>query len=99
MTRAKRPILSLIISILGFIVLGLVVWNIPPGNIFLESGALLVLTLSLTLIAAWLIGSTKRGIQIAVGVAGLLIMRRLGILDWLTTGLWLVVMGLVSLFL
>ncbi len=99
MTRAKRPILSLVISILGFAGLGLLILNIPPGNIFVESGVLLVLGISITLIASWLIGNTKRGIQVAVGIIGLLILRRLGILDWLTTGLWLVVMGLVSLFL
>jgi hypothetical protein len=97
MTRAKRPILSLLISLMGLVGVGLVIWTVPPGNWFVELLLLLLLSITLVLISAWLIGNTKRGVQVAIVVMGILIMRRLGILDGLTLGLWLIVVGLISL--
>lgn len=97
MTRAKRPLASLIISFIFLAISGIVVWRIPPINIWVELGVGCLLTFTLILTVSWLTGSAKRGVQIALALVGLLVMSRLGILDWPTFGLWLVVAGLLSL--
>lgn len=97
MTRAKRPILSLIISLVSLVLTTLVVWVVPPSNWFLEILVLLLLTVTVTLLSSWLIGNTKRGIQFTLAIVGLLVMQRFRILDLPTLGLWLTVVGLLSL--
>lgn len=97
MTRAKRPILGMLISALGFAGLGFVIWKIPPGNFWVESAVLMLFTATFTLTLSWLFGKTKWAVIVTVCLLGLLIMRRLQILDILTGSLWLLVLGLISL--
>ena len=96
MTRVKRLILSLIIALLAWTGVGLIVWKLPPLW-WSELLVMSLLSLALILTVAWGIGKRKLGIMLAAALVGLLIMRRLQILDWLTLGLWLVVVGLISL--
>ena len=96
MTRVKRPILSLIIALLAWIGAGLIIWKLPPVW-WSELLVISLLSLALVLTVAWGIGKRKMGIMLAMALVGLLIMQRLQILDWLTLGLWLVVVGLISL--
>jgi hypothetical protein len=97
MTRAKRPLISLFIAAVSWLGLGLVIWKVPPTSGWIELAAAILLIISLVLSGSWVIGSSKRGIQIALAVVGLLLMRRFGMLDVLTMGIWLVVVGLLSL--
>lgn len=96
MTRVKRLILSLIIALLAWTGVGLIVWKLPPLW-WSELLVMSLLSLALILTVAWGIGKRKLGIMLAAALVGLLIMRRLQILDWLTLGLWLVIVGLISL--
>ena len=96
MTRVKRPILSLIIAFLAWSGVGLIVWKLPPVW-WSELLVISLLSLALVLVVSWGIGKRKLGIMLAMALVGLLIMQRLQILDWLTLGLWLMVVGLISL--
>ncbi len=96
MTRVKRPILSLIIALLAWTGVGLIVWKLPPVW-WSELLVISLLSLALVLVVSWGIGKRKLGVMLAMVLVGLLIMRRLQILDWLTLGLWLMVVGLISL--
>ena len=96
MTRRKRPILSLIIALLAWIGVGLVVWKLPP-NIITESFAVASFAVASFLVIAWWSGKTKFGGLLTLAIVGLLLMQRFRILDWMTVGLWLVVVGLISL--
>ena len=96
MTRVKRPILSLIIALLAWTGVGLIVWKLPPVW-WSELLVISLLSLALVLVVSWGIGKRKLGIMLAMALVGLLIMQRLQILDWLTLGLWLMVVGLISL--
>ena len=96
MTRVKRPILSLIIALLAWTGVGLIVWKLPPVW-WSELLVISLLSLALVLVVSWGIGKRKLGVMLAMALVGLLIMQRLQILDWLTLGLWLMVVGLISL--
>ena len=88
--------MSLIIALLAWTGVGLIVWKLPPVW-WSELLVISLLSLALVLIVSWGIGKRKMGIMLAMALVGLLIMQRLQILDWLTLGLWLVVVGLISL--
>ena len=96
MTRAKRPIVSLIIAFLAWVGVGGIIWKLPPSWP-VETLVVCLLTLALVLTVAWAGGSTKRAIQIALFGVGLLVMKRLGLLGWITVGLWVMVWGLIGL--
>ncbi len=97
MTRAKRPLLSIIISTLIWIGLGIVIWKISPSAWWIEVLTLILLFISIFLSTSWVAKSWKRGGLVATTILGILVMRRLQILDILTGGLWLLVLGLISL--
>ncbi|KKU29068.1 MAG: hypothetical protein UX80_C0006G0010 [Candidatus Amesbacteria bacterium GW2011_GWA2_47_11b] len=96
MTRKKRPISSLIIALLAWMGVGLTVWKLPPVW-WSEMLVIGLLSLALVLTVAWGIGKRKLGVMLALAIVGLLLMQRFRILDWTTVGLWLVVVGLISL--
>ena len=76
-------------------VTGLVGFTLP--NWWSETGVVILLTISLTLIWGWIWGSRKWGVLIGVGIVGILLLRRWGIADGLSVGLWLAVLGLITL--
>ncbi|MEK7064375.1 MAG: hypothetical protein AAB973_02075 [Patescibacteria group bacterium] len=88
--------MSLIIALLAWTGVGLIVWKLPPVW-WSELLVISLLSLALVLVVSWGIGKRKLGIMLAMALVGLLIMQRLQILDWLTLGLWLMVVGLISL--
>jgi|GEM_PF-6804239 len=96
MTRKKRPILNLIIALLVWIGTGLIVWKLPPVW-WTELLVVSLLSLALILTVAWGIGKRKLGVMLALAIVGLLLMQRFRILDWMTAGMWLVIVGLISL--
>ena len=96
MTRIKRPILSLIIALTAWTGVGLVVWKLPPVW-WSELLVICLLSLALVLTVAWGIGKRKLGFMLALAIVGLLLMQRFRIMDWTTVGLWLIVVGLISL--
>ena len=97
MSRAKRPLLALIIACLSLAGTGLVIWQIPPANLWVEIGAVLLLTIGLGLIAGWLMGRKKTAFITLSFILVTLLMNRFGILNWITLGLWVAVLGLISL--
>ncbi len=97
MSRAKRPIMALIIACLSLVGTGLVIWKVPPTNKWVEIGALLLLTISLGLLAGWLMGRKKTAFIAVSFILVTLAMNRFGILNWITFGLWVAVLGLISL--
>ena len=96
MTRKNRPILSLIIALLAWMGVGVIVWKLPPVW-WTELFVVNLLSLALVLTVAWGIGKRKLGVMLALAIVGLLLMQRFRIMDWMTVGLWLVVVGLISL--
>lgn len=93
----KRPIVSLIIILIGWLGLGAVIWFVPPTNVAVETITLTALTLILFLSLSWIIGRSKKGLAIAVFLMVLLILRRFQIFDWLTLGAALTILGLITL--
>ena len=96
MTRVKRPIVSLIVALLAWSGAGAVVWKLPPVW-WSELLVICLLSLALVLTVAWGIGKRKLGVMLALAIVGLLLMQRFRIMDWTTVGLWLIVVGLISL--
>ncbi|MEK7091239.1 MAG: hypothetical protein AAB887_01885 [Patescibacteria group bacterium] len=96
MTRKKRPILSLIIALLAWVGVILIIWKLSPVW-WSEILAMATLLIAIWLTTAWAVGKAKLGTLLALAIMGLLLMQRFRILDWTTMGLWLVVVGLISL--
>ena len=97
MTRAKRPLLSLIVTAIGLAVVGVIIYFVPPNSTWIEVGVLLLIALTSFLGASWLLGNIKRGVQVTLALLGLLILQRFGFLNLLTLGIWVLVIGLLSL--
>ncbi|MDP1743861.1 MAG: hypothetical protein Q8L51_03700 [Candidatus Amesbacteria bacterium] len=93
----KRPIISLIITLIGWLGIGSLVWYIPPSNLGVEIVVMIALSMVVFMTLSWLIGNTKKGLIFSAVVIILLIMRRLNILDWLNFGLVLGILGLINL--
>ena len=51
----------------------------------------------LIFVASWMWGTRKYGLITAIGLWGLLVMKRLGVLDWIGFGAWMVIIGLITL--
>lgn len=48
-------------------------------------------------VTSWAWGTRKYGLITAVGLWSLLLMKRFGVLDWMTFGAWLLIIGLITL--
>ena len=97
MTRAKRPILALIISLLLLVAVGLAIWQLSPSSWLIEIPVVALLTISLWLVGGWVIGRRKLANLAVLFLIVILLMNRWGILNWITLGLWISVVGLISL--
>lgn len=97
MTRVKRPVLALIISLLSLASVIAIAWFIPPSSWLVEAGVLIVLGVGLWLGSSWIIGKRKWASLLTLFVLVTLLMNRWGILNWITVGLWMAVIGLISL--
>ncbi len=97
MTRAKRPLLALIISCLALAGLGVVIWQIPPLHWWIELGAVSLLAIAMWLGVGWGVGKRKLAAPGVIFLLVTLLLNRLGILNWITLGLWVAVVGLISL--
>jgi len=97
MTRAKRPTLALIISLLLLTSVGVVIWKIPPLNWLVEAAVIMLLAISGWLAASWIIGKRKWATLLVLFLVVILVMNRWEILNWITLGLWISVVGLISL--
>ena len=97
MTRAKRPTLALIISLLLLASVGVVIWKIPPLNWSVEAAVIMLLAISGWLAASWIVGKRKWATLLVLLLVVILAMNRWGILNWITLGLWISVVGLISL--
>ena len=97
MTRTKRPTLALIIACLALAGTVTVIWKIPPTNLGIEAGVILLLAICLGLVASWLVGRKKTAFILVSFILITLLMNRLNILNWITWGLLVAVLGLISL--
>ncbi len=97
MTRAKRPTLALIISLILLAAVAAAIWQLAPSHFLVEAAVLTVLTLSLWLAGSWILGQRKWATLIVLFLIVTLLLNRLGVLSWITLGLWLAVVGLISL--
>ena len=97
MTRTKRPTLALIISLLLLVAVGLIIWRFPPFSWLVEMSVVALLTISLWLAGGWLIGQRKIANLAVLFLIVVLLMNRWGVLNWITLGLWIAVVGLISL--
>ncbi|OGC93085.1 hypothetical protein A3D85_00050 [Candidatus Amesbacteria bacterium RIFCSPHIGHO2_02_FULL_47_9] len=95
---SNRRWTTLIIGTGFWVILTIFVLNTPPDKWWVEVIANSLLFLGMIFVASWAWGTRKWGIVTAVGLWSLVIMRRLDILDWITFGLWLAILGLISLF-
>ncbi|TSC85431.1 MAG: hypothetical protein G01um101416_859 [Microgenomates group bacterium Gr01-1014_16] len=73
-----------------------VVWILAPSwqtemlaNILLLGG--------LFFTASWMWKNSRYGLITTIGLWGFLIMQRLGMLDWISVGAWLAIIGLITL--
>jgi len=97
MTRTKRPLIGIIIAFLLLVLFVSLVWFVPPNLWLIEILAIGTLTGGLGLLGSWLTGRKKYGVMASLFIVLTLIMNRLGILNWITLGLWLAVAGLITL--
>ncbi|MBI2008505.1 hypothetical protein HYS82_02505 [Candidatus Amesbacteria bacterium] len=51
----------------------------------------------LVFVASWVWGTKKYGVIAAIGLWSLIVMGRFGVLDWITFGAWMVIVGLITL--
>ena len=93
----KRPLVSLIITLIGWLGLASILWYIPPSSVMVEIIVMTALLLVVFMTLSWLIGNTKKGLVLTLVIIVLLVMRRLNILDWLNFGLVLGLLGLINL--
>jgi hypothetical protein len=80
-----------------FVVGGFVIWQVPPGQWWVEAGVLALMWGGLFVGGSWMLGRKKWSFIVSLWLAGMLVMRRVGILDWPLFGLWVLVLGLVGL--
>lgn len=97
MTRVKRPILALIISLLLLASVGVIVWQFPPSSWLVEAGVVALLAISLWLAGGWVIGNRKWTNLAVIFLVIILLLNRGELLSWITLGLWVAVIGLISL--
>lgn len=76
---------------------GVIIWKIPPLNWSVEAAVIMLLAISGWLAASWIIGQRKWATLLVLFLAVILVMNRWGILNWITLGLWISVVGLISL--
>lgn len=98
MTRdKKKPGLAIVAGISCIGAAGGIIWSRPPGMWWVEATVLGLVGMGLFLLLTWMLGSKRWGGVASVGIVGILLMRRWGILDTLSLGLWLAALSLVGL--
>lgn len=96
MRRAHRNYITLLIGLVLLVGAGVVViWREP--SLWTEVLANGLLLGGLVFAASWVWGTRRYGVITALGLWLLLIMKRFGVLDWITFGAWLLMIGLITL--
>jgi O-antigen ligase len=93
----KRTGWSLMTGLMGWLFCGWLLWSWEPDRWWKEAVVLMIAGWSLAIFSSWLWGNKKTGIITAVGITGLLILNRLGILDMVSVVLLMTVLGLITL--
>lgn len=70
-------------------------WREP--DVWMEILANGLLLGGLVFVASWAWGTRKYGVITAIGLWSLLIMKRFDVLDWVTFGAWMLIIGLITL--
>ena len=95
--RQSRPRGTLAIIGLVLVLLVVWIWKVPPESWWTEGVGIVLAGLCLWLTGAWISGKRRYGWVVAIGVTVLLILRRWEVLDALTLGLTLGLLGLITL--
>ena len=95
--RQNRPRGTLVVIAVMVMGLGVLIWKVPPEKWWIEMAGVVTAGVILWLLGAWITKGRKWGWIISLAGVGLLIMNRFQILDWVTVGLMLVVLGLITL--
>lgn len=93
----KRQIAALIIAAMVILANGYLVVMIPPNNIWVEVVAVLLFAIWMFLVASWIAKNKRWGGVVTIATLYLLIMNRIGYLNWISFGVLLVLVGLISL--
>src|SRR3989344_7966822 len=94
--RSRRYYMTLGIGLAILAGVVAVIWTLAPSwksellaNILLLGGVFFT--------ASWVWKNSKYGLITAIGLWALLMMKRFGVLDWMTLGAWMVIIGLITL--
>jgi hypothetical protein len=93
----RRPLGGLIIGIALAFGAGVLVTNFAPGNMWLEIPVVGMVAAAMLLLTSFAFKNVKWGLMVTVWIVGALVLKRMQIWDWWVAGLWLVVVGLISL--
>lgn len=98
MKRSNRQVRGLVSALVCIGLVGAIVVKIPPDKWWIETLAIALVWATLFLGVAWVWRSKLWGIKISGWILLLLILRRFGVLDPITFGIWLFLLGLICLF-
>lgn len=76
---------------------GIIIWKVPPGAWWVETGVIGLIWGGLFVSGSWIQGRKKWSFIASTWAVGVILMRRWGVLDWPLFGVWVLVLGLVSL--
>ncbi|MEK9200722.1 MAG: hypothetical protein AAB909_01975 [Patescibacteria group bacterium] len=93
----KRQIVGLCIAAVVFVVSLILIFKLPPGNMWVETGVMILVAIWIFFLSAWICKSKKWGGVVTLAILYLLIMNRIGYLNWISFGVLLVLVGLISL--
>jgi hypothetical protein len=74
-------------GVLLLVAAGIVI-KVPPDRWWVEAGVLILTGLGLYLIKGW---------KLTTGIVGLMMLQRLGIMNFWTLGVFIIILGLISL--
>ena len=96
-TKNHNPFPVFFAGISGLVLTGWLVWSWEPNKSIKELAVLGLGFASLAILGTGLFRNRKMGLVLATGVCGLLVFNRLGILDWISGILLVLVLGLITL--
>jgi hypothetical protein len=98
MIRSKKSPLNIpLLAGAGFMLTGGLIALVDPDSWWKEALVFSVFLLSCYLLGSMLLKHTKWNIVVVLGIAGLLLLNRVGVLDILTGALLMIILGLISL--
>lgn len=95
--RNQQKVAKWLIPLLLLVILAVWIVKIPPEGWWSEVIFLVLVGLWLWWVGSEITANKIKGVLIGVAGLGLLILNRLGLLDVMMAGMWLMVVGLITL--